>query len=185
MVLRLVPLAVSTFGEIAALGLEVHVWCQRCKQERPVPLNSPALYARVLAGSHFRCTRTLWDGSICNGAGCAAIRPATLLPGGQDDSMANIYCDRCVPPWRALQVDPKREPWRVTPGHVLVCPGCRQRLRCGRGSRFGGRSTRRARSSDGHAPYPAPAAIRSMRSGRLFLTFPTSDGTCHASIAPA
>jgi len=61
MVLRLVPLAVSTFGEIAALGLEIHVWCQRCKQQRLVPLNSPSLYARVFAGSRFRCTRTLWD----------------------------------------------------------------------------------------------------------------------------
>jgi hypothetical protein len=65
MVLRLVPLPVSAFGEIAALRLEVHVWCQRCKQARPVPLNSPALYGRSFAGSHFRCTRPLWDGSTC------------------------------------------------------------------------------------------------------------------------
>ena len=80
MALRLVPLAVSTFGEIAALGLEVHVWCQRCKQQRPVPLNSPALYARIFAGARFRCTRTLWDGKVCNGAGHPTIRPAILLP---------------------------------------------------------------------------------------------------------
>jgi hypothetical protein len=38
MVLRLVPLAVATFGDIAALGLEVRVWCTRCKQSRAVPL---------------------------------------------------------------------------------------------------------------------------------------------------
>ena len=101
MALRLVPLAVSTFGEIAALELEVHVWCQRCKQQRPVPLNSPALYARVFAGSRFRCTRTLWDGKVCNGAGHPTIRPATLLPTDQDTGLADIYCDRCVPPWRA------------------------------------------------------------------------------------
>jgi hypothetical protein len=128
MVLRLVPLAVSTFGEIAALGLKVHVWCQRCKQQQPVPLSSPALYARVFAGSRFRCTRTLWDGKVCNGAGHPTIRPATLLSTDQDAGLADIHCDRCVPPWRALQVDPKREPWRVPPGHVLVCPGCRHRL---------------------------------------------------------
>ena len=34
--LGLVPLAVATFGEIVALGLQVHVWCQRCKPQRPV-----------------------------------------------------------------------------------------------------------------------------------------------------
>jgi hypothetical protein len=32
MVLRLVPLPISTFGQVAALEPEVHVWCQRCKQ---------------------------------------------------------------------------------------------------------------------------------------------------------
>ena len=106
MVLRLVPLPVSTLGEIAALGLEAHVF----------------------AGARFRCTRTLWDGSFCNAGGYLTIRPPTLLPTGQDVGLADIYCDRCVPPWRALQIDPKREPWRVRLGHVLVCPGCRQRL---------------------------------------------------------
>ena len=113
---------------LAAAALEVHVWCTRCKQSRLVPLNSPALYARILAGSRFRCTRTLWDGSICNAGGYPTIRPATLLSTDQDAGLADIYCDNCVPPWRALQVDPKREPWRVTPGYVLACPGCRQRL---------------------------------------------------------
>jgi hypothetical protein len=128
MVLRLVPLPVSTFGETAALGLEVHVWCFHCKRARPIPLNSPALYARIFAGARFRCTRTLWDGSVCNAGGHLTIRPSTLLPAGQDVGMADISCGRCVPPWRALQIDPKREPWRVAPGQALACPGCRQRL---------------------------------------------------------
>jgi hypothetical protein len=61
-------------------------------------------------------------------AGYPTIQPATLLSTEQDAGLADIYCDNCVPPWRALQVDPKREPWRVTPGYVLACPGCRQRL---------------------------------------------------------
>jgi len=51
-----------------------------------------------------------------------------LLPTDQDAGLVDIYCDRCVAPWRALQVDPKHEPWQVRPEHVLVCPGCRQRL---------------------------------------------------------
>ena len=80
MALRLVPLTISTFGEVAALGFEVHVWCQRCKQQRAVLLNSPALYVRASAGSRFRCTRTLWDGQVCNGAGRPTIRAATLPP---------------------------------------------------------------------------------------------------------
>jgi hypothetical protein len=128
MVLRLVPLPVSTFGEIRALGLEAHVWCMRCKLDRPIALNSPTLYARAFAGARFRCTRTLWDGATCNAGGYLTIRPPTLLRAGQDVGMADIYCDRCVPPWRALQIDPKREPWRVRPGQALACPGCRQRL---------------------------------------------------------
>src|SRR5262249_27991554 len=70
----------------------------------------------------------LWDGKVCNGAGHPTIRPATLLPTDQDAGLADIYCDRCVPSWRVLQVDPKREPRRVMSGHVLACPGCRRRL---------------------------------------------------------
>jgi hypothetical protein len=104
---RFVALPVSTFGEIAGLGLEVHVWCQRCKHATLLPLNSPALYARTFAEARFRCTRTLWDGAICNGGGHPTIRPATLLPADQDAGLADIYCDRCVPPWRALRVDPR------------------------------------------------------------------------------
>ena len=104
MALRLVPLPVSTFGEIAALGLEVHVWCQRCKRARPLPLNSPALYARIFVGARFRCARPLWDGSICNAGGIPTIR-------------------RCVPPWCALQIDLKREPWRVPPGRESSTAG--------------------------------------------------------------
>ena len=80
MVLRLVPLAVATFGDVAALGLEVHVWCTRCKQSRPLPLNSPALFARILAGSRFRCTRTLWDGAICNAGGYPTIVSVVIRP---------------------------------------------------------------------------------------------------------
>ena len=114
MVLRLVPLPVSTFGEIAAQGLEVHVWCLRCKRARPVPLNSPALYARIFACARFRCTRTLWDDSICNAGGVPTIRPPTLLPTDQDAGMADIYCERCVPPWSILEVDASRQPWRLT-----------------------------------------------------------------------
>src|SRR5262249_27545326 len=128
MVLRLVAVPVSTFGEIAALGLEVHVWCGRCKRARPLPLNAPGLNVRSFAGARFRCTRTLRDGSTCNAGGHLTIRPSTLLRVGQDVGFADVYCDRCVPPWRALQIDPKREPWRTNPGEALACPGCRQRL---------------------------------------------------------
>ena len=56
--LGLVPLAVSTFGEIVALGLQVHVWCQRCKQQRPVRLNSPALYARTATSAALELSGT-------------------------------------------------------------------------------------------------------------------------------
>jgi hypothetical protein len=49
----MVPLPVSTFGGIAAVGLEVRVWYQRCKQARPVALNSPVLYALIFAGARF------------------------------------------------------------------------------------------------------------------------------------
>jgi len=61
------PLPVSTFGEMAELGHELHVWCQRCKTSRRLSITS-TLWARPFAGARFRCTRPLWDGRACGGA---------------------------------------------------------------------------------------------------------------------
>ena len=127
MIAQLVTLPVTTFADIAAVGLELWVWCMRCKQDRRVEI-AAALAARPFAGARFRCTRVLWDGSVCGAGGCPTIRPANLLPTGQDAGAADLYCDRCVPPWRALQVDAQGPPWKLGPGQAFRCPGCRQKV---------------------------------------------------------
>jgi hypothetical protein len=67
------PLPVSTFGEVAELGYELHVWYQTCKTSRQIEITS-----------------ALWAGNL-------------LVPGfaasascGMAGSAANLGCRRCV-----------------------------------------------------------------------------------------
>src|SRR5215813_2306218 len=84
------PLPVLTFGEMAELGHELHVWCQRCKTSRRLEIAS-SLWARPFAGARFRCTRPLWDGRACGGSGVLSIRPADrATPGAK---YANLHCE--------------------------------------------------------------------------------------------
>ena len=68
------PLPVLTFGEVAELGLELHVWCQTCKTSRRIEITS-ALQVRQFAGARFRWERVLWDGRLCGGSGVPSMRP--------------------------------------------------------------------------------------------------------------
>ena len=65
MVLRLVPLSASTFGEIAALGARGPRLGATGASVRPISLNLPALYARIFSGGRFLRMRTLWDAHLC------------------------------------------------------------------------------------------------------------------------
>jgi hypothetical protein len=115
------PLPVSTFGEIAELGHELHVWCQTCKTSRRIDITS-ALWARRFAGARFRCGRVLWDGRICGGSGVPSFRPPVRAAVGA--RFANLHCEACVPPWEILEVDLRSPPWSLAPGERFICPAC-------------------------------------------------------------
>ena len=115
------PLPVATFGEMAELGHELHVWCQRCKTPRRIEITS-VLWARRFAGARFRCTRILWDGRTCGDSGVPSMRPAVRAAVGA--KYVNLHCDACVPPWEILEVDHKSPPWSLPAGVRFCCPGC-------------------------------------------------------------
>ena len=117
------PLPASTFGEMAELGHELHVWCQRCKTSRRLSITS-TLWARRFAGARFRCTRPLWDGRACGGSGVPSpsIRPAgRAAPGAR---YANLHCEGCVPPWEILEINHRSPPWSLPAGGRFLCPAC-------------------------------------------------------------
>jgi hypothetical protein len=115
------PLPVSTFGEIAELGLELHVWCQRCKTSRRIEITS-ALWARQFAGARFRCQRVLWDGNTCGGSGVPSMRPPVRA--AANAKYINLHCEGCVPPWEILEIDQRSPPWSLSAGVRFRCPAC-------------------------------------------------------------
>jgi len=102
MVLQRLPLPISTLGDIEPLGLGLWAWCTRCKRERRVPI-SALLSVRPFAGARFRC-------STCGDVGYPIIRPPARRRANEAAGLANIYSERCVPPWSILEVDSSRQP---------------------------------------------------------------------------
>jgi hypothetical protein len=123
MVLHCLPLPIATLGDIEQLGLELWLWCWGCKSKRRVAID-PELSGRRFAGSRFRCTRIMWDGATCGSAGVPTIRPPVRVPADQAAGLADLYCERCVPPWSILEVDASHQPWRLMAGQAFSCPGC-------------------------------------------------------------
>jgi hypothetical protein len=115
------PLPVASLGEMAELGHELHVWCQRCKTSRRIEITS-ALWARPFAGARFRCARILWDGKACSGSGVASLRPSVRAAIGA--RYANLHCESCVPPWEILEIDHRSPPWSLPAGMRFRCPAC-------------------------------------------------------------
>jgi hypothetical protein len=89
---KLLPLSFTTFGEIAAFGLEVHVSCTKCHSSRLIDLLD-RLRDRCFAGARFSCTAVRLDGEICGGLGTPAIRPPTLIPVGGGGSRVPVLHD--------------------------------------------------------------------------------------------
>jgi hypothetical protein len=69
--LRRVPLPVVTFADLAAFGLEVHVWCPRCHTMRRATIPAEKLRTRF-AGAAFRCH--------CGAPGYPSFRQARTGP---------------------------------------------------------------------------------------------------------
>ena len=112
----------STFGEIAALGLEVHVYCARCQAYRRLELSDERVRDRCFAGAPFRCWR-------CDGPGVPKIRPTELLPVGGSVTLAFLFCRRCA--WEIDQAQLDQPPWSrsgLKSGDRFRCPGCNGRV---------------------------------------------------------
>lgn len=62
------PMPFATFGELAALGLVLEVWCSTCKGSRPVMIGE-ALAARRFGHARFTRSAHQYDGVVCGGLG--------------------------------------------------------------------------------------------------------------------
>ena len=121
----------ETFSEIAALGLEVHVWCTSCHAHRIVPL-SPAHAERRFAGARFRCTRQVQLYSAvsphdCNGLGRLSIEPAQRINPASSVHRVHLWCMNCRPAWQIVDVRLDQPPWSEVPlgrGDQFQCPAC-------------------------------------------------------------
>ena len=109
----------TTFGELLSFGLEIHVWCPRCHEMRRPTIPAEKLRTRF-AGKGFRCR--------CGAPGYPSIRPGPTVPKG-GDTITDLYCGHCLPPWEMRDVRLDRLPWSSVPlgkGQSYICPGCRQ-----------------------------------------------------------
>lgn len=116
----------STFGEIAALGLEAHVWCLACKRQGRIDPADDRWSGRLFAGARLRCSSRRLDGARCHSVGVLSLRPAERIPSNSGIEHACMQCLRCVPFWEILDVRLDRPPWSALPtGARFTCPGCR------------------------------------------------------------
>ena len=108
-----VVLPFATFGDLLAHGLEMHVWCPRCHTwGRPI-ITAEGLLRRF-AGSRFRC-------QACKAPGYPSFRPGPNALPRQGDTITDLYCPLCLPPWEMLNL-------RLDQGQNWRCPGCRRPL---------------------------------------------------------
>jgi len=114
-----VPLPFTTFGDLLTFGLEIQVWCCRCHTMRRAIIPAEQLRA-CFAGKRFRCR--------CGVPGYPSIRPDPRASKG-GDTVTDLYCGHCLPPWEMRDVRLDRAPWSDAPldkGQSYRCPGCRR-----------------------------------------------------------
>ena len=87
------PLPFTTFGEIAALGLEVHVSCSRCYEPRRIAFADDRLLARPFAGTRFCCAKTRRNGETGGGLGTVYVRPTEMLQVGGPVSLPSCSAE--------------------------------------------------------------------------------------------
>lgn len=56
-----------TFGDVAAAGFEISVYC-RCCRSALLDATSDTLRDRLLCGARLRCSTVFWDGTPCTGS---------------------------------------------------------------------------------------------------------------------
>ena len=111
-------LPITTIGDVARLGLELHVYCARCHATRRISIDSDER-----ATARFRCRSGRANGEVCGCPGAPQIRPAELLPVGGKVTLAFLFCRRCV--WQIDQVQLDQPPWSTVglgPGDRYRCP---------------------------------------------------------------
>jgi hypothetical protein len=108
---RLLPLAFTTFGGIAALGFKATVYCSRCYEHRPIDPAAEHLRDRCFATTRFRCTKIRYTGNVCGSPGSVEIEPSLLLPIGGEDTLAFLSCSTCLPSWEINYVPIDKPPW--------------------------------------------------------------------------
>ena len=128
------PLPFRTFGEIAALGYVVDLYCPTCHRRVSVDPAADHLRERTFAGTRFRCTGTRDVGFAhprrpCEGTGILSVQPATLLPVGGEVTLVFLF-HYCRPPgWEIAHMPLDRPPWsRAGWGEDdrWRCPICRR-----------------------------------------------------------
>ena len=130
------PLPFTTFGEIAALGLEAEVQCSSCYRQTKVDPADRRLNDRVFAAAPFRCSGMRDRGFAvplqpCRAPGFVYVKPTVLLPVGGEVTLIFLSCPRCVPPWFIEHIPADRPPFlRVGwgPDDRYRCPACRGRI---------------------------------------------------------
>ena len=125
---RRVSLPLTTFGDIAALGLEARAWCSSCKSWGRVDASDPRWAGRRFAGARLRCQKRRYDGVPCGGFGHLSIVPAERINPASAIERVHLACGRCVPSWEILDVRLDLPPWSAITlgkGDRFCCPGCR------------------------------------------------------------
>lgn len=133
------PFPLRTFDEIAALGLEVEVYCASCyRHVGPIDLTDVRLKGRCFAGARFVCSRIrrrfdATPAERCGSLGALYIRPrpGDRIPPRAARPWCSIACPRCVPYWEVEQAARHLPPWdqALKGADVrLACPACRSAL---------------------------------------------------------
>jgi hypothetical protein len=117
---RAVLLPIATLGELLSHGFEAEVWCPRCHTMRRPAIPAEKL-RRNFAGARFRCR--------CGALGYPSFQPGPCAHKGQGDTLTDLYCSHCLPPWEIRDVRLARPPWSsvtLGKGQSFACPGCRR-----------------------------------------------------------
>jgi hypothetical protein len=136
----MLALPFTTFDQVAALGLEVEIYCRRCHHQAKADPASPQLRGKRFVDVRFRCHQTvkLWTAEParrCDSLGCLTIKPPAdkAIRPGQSILHAYVGCGTCVPGWSIAQArrdDPLWKPiWdKEGPRNRIGCPGCGHKL---------------------------------------------------------